>query len=125
MVKSIEKYVQVDDFRMYSRVFQGKKLQPVIIMDAGYGDYSKAWEHIAEELTEFGTVLTYDRAGLGKSGVSSKRRISSEMIKRIKKLLREIATETALYFHRTFFWRYKCTFIYDFLSREYDGSSFS
>ncbi len=29
MVKSIEKYVQVDDFKMYSRVFQGKKLQSV------------------------------------------------------------------------------------------------
>lgn len=90
MVKSIEKYVQVDDFRMYSRVFQGKKLQPVIIMDAGYGDYSKAWEHIAEELTEFGTVLTYDRAGLGKSGVSSKRRISSEMIKELRSCLEKL-----------------------------------
>ena len=65
MVKCIEEYVQVDDFKMYSKVFQGKKLQPVIIMDAGYGDYSKTWDHIAEKLTEFGTVLTYDRAGLG------------------------------------------------------------
>ena len=89
MVKSIEKYVQVDDFKMYSRVFQGKKLQPVIIMEAGYGDYSNAWDHIAEELTEFGTVLTYDRAGLGKSGVSSKRRISSEMIKDLRSCLEQ------------------------------------
>ncbi|ALQ68141.1 alpha/beta hydrolase [Bacillus sp. SH7-1] len=90
MVKSIEKYVQVDDFKMYSRVFQGKKLQPVIIMEAGYGDYSNAWDHIAEELTEFGTVLTYDRAGLGKSGVSSKRRISSEMIKDLRSCLEQL-----------------------------------
>ena len=29
MVKCIEEYVQVDDFKMYSKVFQGKKLQPV------------------------------------------------------------------------------------------------
>lgn len=81
MVKSIEKYVQVDDFKMYSKVFQEKKLQPVMILEAGYGDYSKAWDLIAEELTEYGTVLTYDRAGVGKSGKSSKRRISFEMIK--------------------------------------------
>ncbi|CUB11997.1 short chain dehydrogenase [Bacillus cereus] len=90
MVKSIEKYVQVDDFKMYSRVFQGKKLQPVIIMEAGYGDYSKAWEHIAEGLTEFGTVLTYDRAGLGKSEKSLKARISSEMIKDLRSCLTQL-----------------------------------
>ena len=68
MIKCIEEYVQVDDFKMYTKKFQGKKLQPVIIMEAGYGDYSKTWDHIAEELTEYGTVLTYDRAGLGKVG---------------------------------------------------------
>ncbi len=90
MVKSIEKYVQVDDFKMYTKKFQGKKLQPVIIMEAGYGDYSKTWDHIAEELTEYGTVLTYDRAGLGKSGVSSKRRISSEMIKDLRSCLEQL-----------------------------------
>ncbi|KXO01765.1 hydrolase [Bacillus thuringiensis] len=90
MVKCIEGYVQVDDFKMYSKVFQGKKLQPVIIMEAGYGDYSKAWDHIVEGMTEFGTVLTYDRAGLGKSGVSSKRRISSEMIKDLRSCLEQL-----------------------------------
>ncbi|MED3397580.1 alpha/beta fold hydrolase [Bacillus wiedmannii] len=90
MVKCIEEYVQVDDFKMYTKKFQGKKLQPVIIMEAGYGDYSKAWEHIAEGLTEFGTVLTYDRAGLGKSRKSSKRRISSEMIKDLRNCLEQL-----------------------------------
>ncbi|MCC2462128.1 alpha/beta hydrolase [Bacillus mobilis] len=90
MVKCIEEYVQVDDFKMYTKKFQGKKLQPVIIMEAGYGDYSKTWDHIAEELTEYGTVLTYDRAGLGKSGKSSKRRISSEMVKDLRCCLEQI-----------------------------------
>ena len=90
MVKSIEKYVQVDDFKMYSKVFQEKKLQPVIILEAGYGDYSKAWDLIAEELTEYGTVLTYDRAGVGKSGKSSKRRISFEMIKDLRSCLEQL-----------------------------------
>ncbi|MES5955163.1 alpha/beta fold hydrolase [Bacillus fungorum] len=90
MVKCIEEYVQVDDFKMYSKVFQGKQLQPVIIMEAGYGDYSKAWGHIAEGLTEFGTVITYDRAGLGKSGKSSKRRISSEMVKDLRSCLKQL-----------------------------------
>ena len=90
MVKSIEKYVQVDDFKMYTKKFQGKKLQPVIIMEAGYGDYSKTWDHIAEELTGYGTVLTYDRAGLGKSEKSSKRGISSEMVKDLRCCLAQL-----------------------------------
>jgi len=50
MVKCIEEYVQVDDFKMYTKVFQGKKRQPVIIMESGYGDYSKAWDYIAESI---------------------------------------------------------------------------
>ncbi|MED2709821.1 alpha/beta fold hydrolase [Bacillus toyonensis] len=87
MVKCIEEYVEVDDFKMYTKVFQGKKWQPVIIMESGYGDYSKAWDYIAERLTEFGTILTYDRAGLGKSGKSSKQRISSEMVKDLRTCL--------------------------------------
>ncbi|MGU3371049.1 alpha/beta fold hydrolase [Bacillus mycoides] len=90
MIKCIEEYVQVDDFKIYTKIFQGKKLQPVIIMEAGYGDYSKAWGRIAEGLTEYGTVLTYDRAGLGKSGKSSKRRISSEMVKELRACLKQL-----------------------------------
>ncbi|PDZ65455.1 alpha/beta hydrolase [Bacillus cereus] len=90
MIKCIEEYVQVDDFKMYTKKFQGKKLQPVIIMEAGYGDYSKTWDHIAEELTEYGTVLTYDRAGLGKSEKSSKRGISSEMVKDLRCCLAQL-----------------------------------
>lgn len=90
MVKCIEEYVQLEGFKMYTKKFQGKKLQPVIILEAGYGDNSKTWDHIAEELTEYGTVLTYDRAGLGKSGKSSKRGISSEMVKDLKCCLAQL-----------------------------------
>ena len=86
MVKCIEEYIQVADFKMYTKIFQGKK-QPVIILESGYGDYSKAWNQTAEELTEYGTILTYDRAGLGKSGKSSKKRISSEMVKDLRTCL--------------------------------------
>ena len=84
-------------------------------MEAGYGDYSKTWDHIAEELTEYGTVLTYDRAGLGKSGKSSKRSISSEMIKDLRSCL------TQLQLKPPYFWRYKCTFICDFYPEDMLG----
>ncbi|PGO30113.1 alpha/beta hydrolase [Bacillus cereus] len=90
MVKCIKQYVQVDSFKIYTKIFQGKKQQPVIIMEAGYGDYSEAWDRIAEGLTEYGTVLTYDRAGLGKSENSSKLRISSEMVKDLRDCLKQL-----------------------------------
>ena len=64
-----------------------KERSSVIILESGYGDYSKAWNQTAEELTEYGTILTYDRAGLGKSGKSSKKRISSEMVKDLRTCL--------------------------------------
>ncbi|MFE6138553.1 MULTISPECIES: alpha/beta fold hydrolase [Bacillus] len=90
MVKCIEEYVQVNDFKIYTKIFQGDKQQPVIVMEAGYGDYSKAWDLIADGLTEYGTVLTYDRAGLGKSDNSHKRRISSEMVKELRDCLKQL-----------------------------------
>lgn len=57
MVKCIKQYVQVDSFKIYTKIFQGEKQQPVIIMEAGYGNYSKAWDRIAEGLTEYGGYL--------------------------------------------------------------------
>ena len=81
MVKCIEEYVKLTILKCIRKSSKERSYSQFIIMEAGYGDYSKTWDHIAEELTEYGTVLTYDRSGLGKSRKSSKRRISSEMVK--------------------------------------------
>ena len=66
----------------------GKKNgKPTVVMDAGYGDYSKAWDSVIGELSEITEVLVYDRAGLGKSEKSPNRRTSREMVKELKELL--------------------------------------
>ncbi|PFZ06756.1 alpha/beta hydrolase [Bacillus pseudomycoides] len=90
MSKEYEKYVNIDGAALYTKVIKGKKDNPVIIMDAGYGDYSKTWDQVAEEITEYGTVLLYDRAGLGKSEKSPNSRVSSEMVKELREILQQL-----------------------------------
>ncbi|TMU88362.1 alpha/beta hydrolase [Bacillus sp. BHET2] len=56
-------------------------------MDAGYGDYSKAWNEVAPEIAKFAEVVLYDRAGLGRSDKSSNPRTSEQMVIELKELL--------------------------------------
>ncbi|PEY40358.1 alpha/beta hydrolase [Bacillus cereus] len=88
--KESEEYVDIEGVALYTKVMEGKKDSPVIILDAGYGDYSKSWDQIAEKITGYGTVLLYDRAGLGKSEKSPNPRISSEMVKELRALLQQL-----------------------------------
>ncbi|MCP3919954.1 MAG: alpha/beta hydrolase [bacterium] len=38
---------------------------PVIVLEAGSGEWSSHWGPLAEQLSAYSTVVTYDRAGLG------------------------------------------------------------
>jgi pimeloyl-ACP methyl ester carboxylesterase len=82
-----EKFVKVKDFKLYAKVFGNKKTKPTVVMDAGYGDYSKAWKDIAPEIAEFTEVVLYDRAGLGNSEKSSAPRTSDHMVDELKEML--------------------------------------
>ncbi len=61
---------------------------PPVIMDAGYGDYSKAWKSIYPEISKLTQVILYDRAGLGKSERSSNPRTSLYMVEELRELLK-------------------------------------
>ena len=82
-----EMYVQVSGFKLFSKLIGEKNSKPTVVMDAGYGDYSKAWDSVIGDLSEITEVLVYDRAGLGKSEKSPNRRTSREMVKELKELL--------------------------------------
>ncbi|TDL82722.1 alpha/beta fold hydrolase [Peribacillus frigoritolerans] len=82
-----EMNVQVRDFKMHAKLYGEKKGCPTVIMDAGYGDYSKAWTSIIPEVSKVTEVLVFDRAGLGKSERSAHPRTSIEMVKELKELL--------------------------------------
>lgn len=85
-----EMFVQIDDCKLYAKLMGENKGRPTVVMDAGYGDFSKAWDSIIGEISMLSNVLIYDRAGLGKSETSSNPRTSREMVKELKELLIEV-----------------------------------
>ncbi|WP_374057050.1 alpha/beta fold hydrolase [Rossellomorea sp. FM04394] len=84
-----EMFVQINSCKLYAKLVGENDGKPTVVMDAGYGDYSKAWNSVIEDLSMLSNVLIYDRAGLGKSDTSSNLRTSSEMVKELKELLIE------------------------------------
>jgi pimeloyl-ACP methyl ester carboxylesterase len=84
-----EMFVQISDCKLFAKLAGEKNGKPTVIMDAGYGDYSKAWDSLIEDISTHSNVLIYDRAGLGKSDKSSNPRTSREMVKELKELLIE------------------------------------
>ncbi len=84
-----EMFVQISECKLYAKLLGENNGKPTIVMDAGYGDYSKAWDSIIGDISTFSNVLIFDRAGLGKSETSSNPRTSCQMVKELKELLIE------------------------------------
>lgn len=84
---SKEILVKISDCKLYAKFFNETTGKPTIIMDAGYGDFSKAWDSVIGDISKLSSVLIYDRAGLGKSERSLNPRTSREMVKELKELL--------------------------------------
>jgi pimeloyl-ACP methyl ester carboxylesterase len=84
-----EMLIPISNCKLYARLAGENNGKPTVIMDAGYGDYSKAWASVSEEISRLSRVLVYDRAGLGKSEASTNLRTSREMVKELKELLSE------------------------------------
>ncbi|WP_026560596.1 alpha/beta hydrolase [Bacillus sp. J37] len=83
-----EMFIQLNDVKLFAKLVGENIGKPAIVMDAGYGDYSKAWDSVISELSLLTDVLIYDRAGLGKSESSSRPRTSKEMIIELKELVK-------------------------------------
>ncbi|TKD71238.1 alpha/beta fold hydrolase [Pseudalkalibacillus hwajinpoensis] len=84
---SKETFIQVSDFKLFTKLIGKKNGKQTVVLEAGYGDYSKGWNSIVSEIASLTEVLVYDRAGLGKSEESSNPRTSLEMVKELKELL--------------------------------------
>lgn len=84
-----EFFVPIGSGKLYAKLVGENNGNPTVIMDAGYGDYSKAWDSVIGDISMITNVLIYDRAGLGKSETSSNPRTSLEMVKELKELLVE------------------------------------
>ncbi|SDN72317.1 alpha/beta fold hydrolase [Bacillus sp. OK048] len=84
-----EMFVQISDCNLYAKLVGENNGKPTVVMDAGYGDFSKAWDSVIGDISMLTNVLIYDRAGLGKSEKGSKPRTSREMVRELKELLIE------------------------------------
>src|SRR4051794_21607927 len=84
-----EMFVQINGCKLYAKLVGENNGKPTVVMDAGYGDFSKAWDSVIGDISMLSNVLIYDRAGLGKSETSSNPRTSREMVKELKELLIE------------------------------------
>lgn len=80
--------LKLNDLKLECKMYGEVSELPTVIMDAGYGDYSKAWESIYPAISKLTQVILYDRAGLGKSERSSNPRTSLFMVEELRELLK-------------------------------------
>lgn len=58
-----------------------------VVLEAGMREDSRAWRFVVDELSEFATVVAYDRAGMGQSDSSTPPRTSEKIAHALKSLL--------------------------------------
>jgi pimeloyl-ACP methyl ester carboxylesterase len=60
-----------------------------VIFDSGMGDELSVWNKVANKVSKFSRVITYDRAGLGWSEESPKKRDSKAIIEELHSILEQ------------------------------------
>lgn len=80
--------VDVGGRRLYALV-QGERRpgQPLVVCEAGHGDWSKCWMGVQAEVARFARVLAYDRAGSGWSDPGPLPRTPERMVADLHALL--------------------------------------
>ncbi len=63
-----KKSINIGGYKLY--IHSEGKGKPVVVFDSGYGDSSESWSNVQTALSKTFRSVSYDRAGLGKSGKS-------------------------------------------------------
>ncbi|PLR96957.1 alpha/beta fold hydrolase [Bacillus sp. T33-2] len=83
-----ESFIELDGgYKLFTKTIGQSNGNPTVVMEAGYGDFSNAWDKIIPEIAKLTKVFVYDRAGLGTSEKSPNPRTSKEMVKELNELL--------------------------------------
>lgn len=85
----VSKTVDIGSAKLNYRLFGEGKDNTVVIENA-LGSCSSEWWHIAEAVSEYAVVLTYDRAGYGKSSLSKLPRTPKNVAKELHVLLEKL-----------------------------------
>ena len=83
-VKSGEMF-DVGGYSLYVEDYGTGKVN--VIFDSGMGDDLSVWNKVADEVSKFSRVITYDRAGLGWSEKSPKQRDGNTIIEELYSIL--------------------------------------
>lgn len=75
----------IDGRRLYG--LRSGEGEPTVILDAGLGGTSEDWSRIQPAIASFSSVLSYDRAGLGRSDKAPIPRTCQDMVDDLRSLL--------------------------------------
>jgi pimeloyl-ACP methyl ester carboxylesterase len=82
-----DSFVDIQGFKLHIKV-QGERM-PVVIFENGMGSSMDTWKSIPNEVSTLATTFCYDRAGLGKSELSSNLRTIPNMLEELREALRK------------------------------------
>jgi pimeloyl-ACP methyl ester carboxylesterase len=85
--------VDVDGHPMHLQVRGPDSGGPVVVLEAGMGSFSPNWHWVQEELAATIRTVAYDRAGLGWSRRSRRRRDARTIALELREMLREAGIE--------------------------------
>jgi len=84
-IYSHERYVNID--RQKFRIKEYGKGDITVIFESGMSDSIEAWQSIPDSVAMFANVFLYDRAGIGKSGISGQERTIPNMVYELHAIL--------------------------------------
>jgi pimeloyl-ACP methyl ester carboxylesterase len=85
-----DRTVRVDDRQMRVRVAglrEGVRGRPVVVFESGAGTGLTAWSSVLPDVSEFATVVAYDRAGIGGSEADEHAPTPAHLARRLNALL--------------------------------------
>lgn len=85
-------FVEIDGRRLHYQSF-GMEKGPVIIFDhgCGIGSSSMIWKLVADQVSQFAKVVTYDRAGYGWSDPGPYPRTNESAVEDLRRLIEKVA----------------------------------
>jgi pimeloyl-ACP methyl ester carboxylesterase len=90
MVRSLEsKLVNIGSARLNCKLF-GHEKRNIVVIENALSSCSAEWWHIAEDISQRAIVLTYDRAGYGRSSASDFQRTPRNIAKELHALLEKL-----------------------------------
>lgn len=87
----IENIHIIDNHQIYYKYH--KNGTPTVIFEAGLGDSSESWAYIQDKISQVTSTFSYDRAGIGKSEVTSTPRTGLDLVEDLLVLVSEISIE--------------------------------